>query len=383
MNILLIIRPELFSIIIMMFLIIYDRYCARFREKKDVFLPLALTCMAHCVFALVTEITVNMESISKQVNDTCHILFFFFSLMYSLSFLGYTVSLVFPRGRQRRTIMIIGSLISLGCVIFMSLSPIEYLQGLGTKYSAGIGPTLCYALGFLFFLSADVLLIICHRRIDREILFNVLPLSFITLGLLFVQIMIPEFLFTAQSLTITAVGLFLAIENPVRKLQKQAFIDAYLNIWNRNSYEYDLEHIIVVKRKLGEDMTYVISDVNGLKAINDNLGHAEGDRLLVAVARNLQDHLKSAYKIYRVGGDEFAAFYFGKDMSAVTAEMKAAAEACNAIRLDQRTTVGISMGYAKAGRGEEFSKIFRRAEAMMYENKRDFYARNGHDRRKN
>ena len=203
-----------------------------------------------------------------------------------------------------------GIAISLVCVVVMLLSPIHYLQGHSTRYSAGLGPTLCYAVGFLFFILADVTMLICHRNIERSVLFTVLPLSFLTLGLLLVQILVPEFLFTAQSLTITAVGLFFAIEDPVSKFQKQAFLDAYLNIWNRNSYEYDLKHIIAERIRRNEPLIYMTGDVNGLKDINDTLSHRDGDRMLESVAKELLRCMPSAYKIYRVGGDEFAAFFF-------------------------------------------------------------------------
>ena len=382
MNILLIIRPELFSVFIMLFLITYDRYVAKFRDDKNGFFLFALNCLAHCVMALVTEITVNMEGISQTVNDLCHILFFFFSLSYSLLFLDYVISFILPRGRTRKIIIATGGVISLICVVVMLLSPINYLQGNGTKYSAGLGPTLCYTVGFLFFIAADIVMIICRKRIDRSVFVTVLPLSFVTLGLLFVQILVPEFLFTAQALTITAVGLFFAIENPVSKFQKQAFVDAYLNIWNRNSYEYDLNHIIAEKIKRNEAMVYMIGDVNGLKDVNDTLSHRDGDRMLEAIAKELLGKLSSAYKIYRVGGDEFAAFFFNKDPDRVSAEIAAASAACSAIRLSREIPTGIAIGYAVLEKGDSLEDVVRRADAMMYADKRSFYEKNGHDRRR-
>ena len=382
MNILLIIRPELFSVIIMLFLITYDRYSVMFRDKnKDVYFPFAVVCLAHCIMALVTEITVNLPGVSPVINNICHILFFLFSLLYSLFFLDYAVSFILPLGKVRKIILTVGSSICILCILFMFVSPISYLQGNGTKYSAGIGPTLCYALGFLFFIAADVIMIVFHKNVARSTLITVLPLSFITLGLLFAQIMVPEFLFTAPALTITAVGLFFAIENPVEKFQKQAFVDAYLNIWNRNSYEYDLTHIIAEKVRGNECLIYMIGDINGLKAVNDGLSHMDGDRLLEMVAKTLIDGLPSAYKIYRVGGDEFAAFFFNKDCSAVEAEILRASGVCSEIELSRDIPVGFAAGYAVLEKGETLENVFRRADAMMYENKRSFYEKNGCDRR--
>ena len=382
MNILIVIRPELFSVLVMLFLITYDRYIARFRGHRNVFFPFALTCLGHCVMALVTEITVNLDGISPAVNDVCHILFFFFSLLYSLLFLDYAMSFTLPRGKLRRGILSAGCVISAVCVVIMFLSPIEYLQGNGTRYSAGIGPTCCFALGFLFFITADITMVVNRKRIDKAVLVTVLPLSLITLGLLLAQILVPEFLYTAQALTITAVGLFFAIENPVLKYQKQAFVDAYLNVWNRNSYEYDLSHIIAERISRREDLIYMIGDVNGLKAVNDSLSHRDGDRLLEEIAKRLIEKLPSAYKVYRVGGDEFAAFFFGQDDEKARAEIRNAAAACAEIHISAEIPIGLAVGFARLKDGDTLEDTVRKADAMMYEDKRAFYEKAGRDRRR-
>lgn len=220
MNTLLIVRPEILSAIVVVFLILYDIYCSRYREGKDYFIGFALMCLGHDIMAFITEITVNMESVPSIINDVCHILFFLFSLLYSLKYFEYALSLVVPR-HQIKKYMIIGYVCSIVSIIVMLISPIYYLQGNGTKYSAGTGPTLCYMLGFVLFIIADIVMIINHKRINNSIVYVLLPLSFITLGLLMVQIIIPEFLFTGSALTLTAVGMFLAMGNPVGKFQER------------------------------------------------------------------------------------------------------------------------------------------------------------------
>lgn len=382
MSTLLILRPEIFSIFIMVFLITYDRYCARYRTEKDIFFKFALVCLAHCVMALVTEITVNMETVPKVVNDACHLLFFLFSLLYSLFFLEYALSLILPKGKLRRNILVSGYVISAICVVAMIVSPIEYIVGANTKYSAGLGPTLCYMLGFLFFIAADFILIVNRKRIKRSIVIVMLPLSFITLGFLVFQILVPEFLYTAQALTVTAVGLFFAIENPVGKFQTQAFIDSNAQIWNRNCYEYDLTRLQADKLVLDSSkLIYVVGDINGLKAVNDNLGHVEGDKLIEGSAHVLQKNLKSAFKVYRVGGDEFIALFFDVPLEEVQAQVKAVEEECNGVVLGENIPVGISIGYAARLEGEPFKDTCKRAEQMMYENKRGYYKSCGFDRR--
>ena len=225
MQILFTLRPEIFSILIMLLLIIYDRYCARFRNERDEYLRFALVCLAHCIMALVTEITVNLDTVPKTVNDVCHVMFFLFSLLYSGFYLEYALKQVLPKGKRRRQIMGVGNVLILAAIVIMVFSPIYYLQGENTRYSAGIGPTLCFALGFIFIVGADVILVICRKRVNDTVLMMLLPLSTITMGLLVMQICIPEFLCTAQALTLTAVGMFFVVENPVSRFRSQAFID--------------------------------------------------------------------------------------------------------------------------------------------------------------
>lgn len=381
MRTMMILRPEIFSILIMVFLIMYDRYCARYRNEKETYFKFALVCLAHCIFALITEITVNMEGIPAIVNNICHILFFLFSLLYSLFYFEYALGLIMPASKRKNGIMTMGYIISILCIIVMLVSPIEYIQGENTKYSAGIGPTLCYALGFLLFIAADVIMIVNHKHINRGIITVLLPLSFIALGLLTIQIIFPEFLYTAQALTITALGLFFAIENPVEKFKNRAFIDSNVQTWNRNCYEYDIEHVVAEKLHKGEQLTLVVGDVNGLKRVNDTLGHIEGDKLLEAVARIWHEKMKSVFKYYRVGGDEFVALYFNEAPDTVKKEVSEAEQACDSIQMNQGVLVGISMGYAEAVEGETVKDVFKRAEAQMYESKRMYYKDKGIDRR--
>lgn len=381
MKTLIILRPEIFSILIMLFLIIYDAYCARFRSEKEHYFKFALVCLAHCIFALITEITVNMDNIPAIINDVCHVLFFLFSLLYTVFFYEYALGLIVPKSKIKKRIMTAVYILSTICILIMLVSPIEYIQGEYTKYSAGVGANVCYALGFVLFILADIIMLVNRKHIKRGIIMVLLPLSFITLGLLAFQIIFPEFLYTAQALTLTAVGLFFAIENPVEKFQNRAFIDLNIQTWNRNCYEYDVEHIVTENLHKGHKLTYVIGDVNGLKGVNDTLGHMEGDKLLETVSQILHDCMKSAYKIYRVGGDEFVVLYFDISQETLKQEISQVEQACNSIQLDKAVPVGISMGYAEAIKGEPVKETFKRAETMMYEHKKLYYQEKGVNRR--
>lgn len=86
------------------------------------------------------------------------------------------------------------------------------------------------------------------------------------------------------------------------KLEYLSYHDELTNLYNRNYFENEL-------RRLSNSRDYPISiimaDVNGLKLINDALGHAKGDKLLVESAKILKRSLRGSDILARIGGDEF------------------------------------------------------------------------------
>jgi diguanylate cyclase (GGDEF)-like protein/PAS domain S-box-containing protein len=90
------------------------------------------------------------------------------------------------------------------------------------------------------------------------------------------------------------------------ELRHQAFHDSLTGLANRALFIDRLEHAMTRKRGFGLPLAVLFIDIDDFKTINDSLGHGEGDRLLVAVARRLQEVLRMGDTIARMGGDEFA-----------------------------------------------------------------------------
>lgn len=108
--------------------------------------------------------------------------------------------------------------------------------------------------------------------------------------------------------------------------------------------------------------------MNYLKIVNDQYGHAEGDKLITAASHVLRTHLKSAEKIYRLGGDEFVAIYLSRDDSTMIAEIENVQNACTAVT-DRAVPLSIAMGYASGRMDEAIDSIFQQADQRMYEHK--------------
>ena len=81
--------------------------------------------------------------------------------------------------------------------------------------------------------------------------------------------------------------------------------DELTRCYNRRAYEQDIKELTADKKFL-----YLSVDVNGLKAVNDRLGHAAGDELLRGVVGCMKQSFDDHGKVYRIGGDEFVTILF-------------------------------------------------------------------------
>ena len=176
----------------------------------------------------------------------------------------------------------------------------------------------------------------------------------------------------------------LILKENERLLEAQVMLsntDKLTSLLNRRAYEDDLATYPSVPTE--RDFVYVSVDVNGLKAVNDSLGHAAGDELLSGASRVLKQRLGSYGRVYRVGGDEFAAMIFADE------------EHLTAIRTDLNDTMlawhgatvhELSMSFGFAARqefpaGTTVAELAKAADKRMYEAKAAYYRSRGVDRR--
>lgn len=136
-----------------------------------------------------------------------------------------------------------------------------------------------------------------------------------------------------------------------------AYIDYLTNIYNRNALERDLH-----KKQEQKDTYYFIADLNGLKEVNDTIGHSAGDKLLQVFSRLLAEAVGDDGRAYRQGGDEFAVLY-DKDAQAFMADLE---KRCQVYNQSSAVPVSYAIGCCRLGE-EGFRDV---ADQMMYEDKR-------------
>lgn len=151
-----------------------------------------------------------------------------------------------------------------------------------------------------------------------------------------------------------------------KMLSRMSFHDTLTSFYNRNRFISDLEVLAHTDMSLG----IVYLDVNGLKEVNDMLGHACGDRILVETA----DKIRAAFKeadCYRVGGDEFVVIAKNVTKEVFEGNVDSLKKS---FRWDNRCKAAI--GTEWTAEAWNIKEIVANADARMYEDKKEFYRKN-------
>ncbi|CEK38291.1 sensor domain-containing diguanylate cyclase [Paraclostridium sordellii] len=146
-------------------------------------------------------------------------------------------------------------------------------------------------------------------------------------------------------------------------LTQMSYTDKLTGLYNRAYFE---EQINKLDDNEYYPLTLIMGDLNGLKVVNDNLGHLEGDKLLVEIAKVLKGSCRKEDLVFRWGGDEFIILLPNSDY-------KLGKEICNRIQLNCKNTdktpipLSISLGVStKINKQKDIDEILKEAEDMMY-----------------
>ncbi|MEV4946808.1 EAL domain-containing protein [Streptomyces sp. NPDC053755] len=153
------------------------------------------------------------------------------------------------------------------------------------------------------------------------------------------------------------------------RLRYEATHDALTGLPNRTLFFERLEKALTSAEGARFGLCYL--DLDGFKAINDSLGHAAGDRLLVEVADRLQSCATAPGEmVARLGGDEFVALTTGSDTEAQVVELanRILTTLATPVRIDGRElTVRGSVGVVEGPAGERTpAEVLRSADITMY-----------------
>lgn len=144
--------------------------------------------------------------------------------------------------------------------------------------------------------------------------------------------------------------------------------DVLTKLYNRSFYADELNRL---ERKGPFPVTIIMLDLNNLKQVNDQLGHAAGDTLLRRAGEVLAKAVDRPSCAARIGGDEFAILLPGIDAAGGQAVMENIAKL---IELNNQfysaATLSVSIGMATSLSGERLEQAVKRADFAMYQDKR-------------
>ena len=151
------------------------------------------------------------------------------------------------------------------------------------------------------------------------------------------------------------------------KARMEASVDALTGVKNRHAYLVAEERMNEqIAGNDGKEFAVVILDVNDLKRVNDNEGHAAGDQYIRDACKVICDIFDHS-PVFRVGGDEFAVIAQGSDYEQID-ELVARVDERNATARQDGGVV-IACGMAKREGDPTVATVFERADQRMYEDK--------------
>ena len=227
-------------------------------------------------------------------------------------------------------------------------------------------------LGYLPFIVVGIysvwLIYLLIKRSNKRLM-EILPIAFLAFA--FASGLILPFIFrdayATIFCTIIAVALFAYYEFLLLQLTKK---DSLTGLLNRHAYYADI-------KSDSKNITALISlDMNGLKEVNDNVGHSAGDEALVVIALAINHQLKPKQSGYRIGGDEFVILCRKTSEEEVLELVGKLKESIS------ETEYSCSIGYGLNLDGNKsITDLLKESDKMMYLEKDKYYIESGKDRR--
>ncbi|MBO4636308.1 MAG: GGDEF domain-containing protein, partial [Clostridiales bacterium] len=154
------------------------------------------------------------------------------------------------------------------------------------------------------------------------------------------------------------------------QLKIMGSFDMLTGVKNRNAMNQRVDRIVAGEEKLPDQNAILFVDLNGLKQVNDNKGHDNGDVFLKNTANILKENFPDT-DIFRAGGDEF--MVLATDISKEEIEEKVSN--LKSYRTKSKD-VSFSLGYCPFDGTSDIRQAMSIADKKMYDDKRLFYEQN-------
>ncbi|HVE46224.1 MAG TPA: EAL domain-containing protein [Acidimicrobiales bacterium] len=151
--------------------------------------------------------------------------------------------------------------------------------------------------------------------------------------------------------------------------EEQALHDSLTHLANRKLFQDRVSHALARSQRNGDRMAVMFLDLDEFKNVNDSLGHAAGDQLLVTVSERIRASIRPADTAARLGGDEFAMLV--EDVTGEADAVQVAQRILDSLAVPfvirgKELPIGASIGIALNGSDETMDDILRNADVAMY-----------------
>lgn len=160
-----------------------------------------------------------------------------------------------------------------------------------------------------------------------------------------------------------------------KEIEELSLLDSMTGIYNRRGFFRKMKQILLQKQNLGKYLYLFFIDMDGLKHINDNYGHAEGDFAIITLAKVLAKMGKEDMVCARVGGDEFICSFVNESGQYFTSDefsrqMESYLMETESV-MDKPYQVSISVGMVceEISENLDLNLLINHADDKMYENK--------------
>lgn len=148
--------------------------------------------------------------------------------------------------------------------------------------------------------------------------------------------------------------------------------DVLTKLYNRSFYNGEINRL---QRNRLSPVSCIFMDMNSLKEVNDSLGHDAGDNLLQRIGNVLNQLVQQTlYSACRIGGDEFVILLPGADEAALQNCVQSLEELLSVDnQFYANQPILLSIGYATLQSGETMEDMLKRADTVMYREKKNYY----------
>ena len=173
----------------------------------------------------------------------------------------------------------------------------------------------------------------------------------------------------------------MSLSERIVKEQENAEIDVLTGFANRRAYEKDI--VWIEGDPQWANLAYVAIDLNELKETNDRHGHDAGDKIIVGVARCIEECFGETGRTYRIGGDEFVVL-IPAEHGGVEKKVAEFPESMAAWSEENGLNLSAAIGYVLRAEYpySDMAEIAKMADERMYADKARYYQAIGRDRRK-